>query len=156
MQAGICDEEGCNLNTFGRGKCQRHYHAMWAANGGRAKISATMSRRRARMSGAKVLATDLGWPQLLAAGDGTCYLCGIPCNPLDYRELLNRGGWVQRICGPTYPTLDHIVPLSRGGSHEQNNAALACMKCNRNKSAKVARETKLSHPATDAGKDLKG
>lgn len=153
MPAGICDEDGCDTRTFGKGKCQRHYYAVWVANGGRRVVTATMNRRRARLAGATQIDRSIGWPQLFESGDGRCYICGVVCNPEDYRKVVNRGGWMQKICGPTYPTLDHVEPLSRGGSHAANNVALACMKCNRNKSAKVARETKHCEPGQDAGKD---
>lgn len=146
MEAGICNEDGCEARTFGRGKCQRHYYAVWVTTGGRSKTTATMNRRRARLAGADSVAGNIGWPQLVEAGDGKCYICGTQCNPADYREEVNRGGWMQKICGPTYPTVDHITPLSKGGSHVQGNVALACMRCNRTKHAKVAREAR--HNAT--------
>lgn len=47
-----------------------------------------------------------------------CYLCG---DHMD-AEL--------RVPHPKAPTLDHIVPLSRGGTHEPSNIATACFQCN--------------------------
>ena len=32
-------------------------------------------------------------------------------------------------CG-THMTLEHIIPLSRGGTHDLSNLALACFACN--------------------------
>jgi 5-methylcytosine-specific restriction endonuclease McrA len=34
------------------------------------------------------------------------------------------------------PTLDHIIPLSLGGSHRPENLAPCCMSCNSQKNAK--------------------
>jgi hypothetical protein len=139
MPAGICSEAGCETQTFGRGLCQRHYYAMWVSSGGRQKVSATMGRRRAKLAGATIVDTDLTWATLILTSSA-CYICGRECDPSDYRQIINRGGWTQKICGPAYPTLDHIVPVSKGGDHSADNAALACMGCNRTKSAKVARD----------------
>jgi len=33
-------------------------------------------------------------------------------------------------------TIDHVIPLAQGGSHDPDNLALACFHCNRSKSAK--------------------
>jgi len=35
------------------------------------------------------------------------------------------------------PTLDHVIPLSKGGSHTSSNTQLLCSKCNSAKGAKV-------------------
>ena len=39
--------------------------------------------------------------------------------------------------GDDYPTIDHVIPLSRGGVHEWDNVQLLCRKCNVLKKAKV-------------------
>ena len=36
-----------------------------------------------------------------------------------------------------YPTVDHIVPLSKGGTHTWNNVQLAHMACNSGKCDKT-------------------
>lgn len=51
----------------------------------------------------------------------TCYLCGQACDKLD--------GWPS----PRYPTLDHYVPISRGGKHNYQNCLTACWSCNKAK-----------------------
>jgi hypothetical protein len=47
----------------------------------------------------------------------TCYLCG--------REL-----------GATEITLDHVIPLARGGAHTEENLRVACRSCNSRKGAR--------------------
>lgn len=45
-------------------------------------------------------------------------------------------------CGRVGPTMqiDHVVPISRGGSHDMLNFALACQPCNGAKAAKIVWE----------------
>ena len=63
---------------------------------------------------------------------GICYLCGCVC---DWDDKQEKDGTI--ICGDRYPSIDHIVPLSRGGKHSWNNVALACRKCNSVKSDSI-------------------
>ena len=43
-----------------------------------------------------------------------------------------------------YPTIDHIKPLSKGGSHEWDNVQLMCRFCNNSKGAKYEERTDKS------------
>lgn len=54
----------------------------------------------------------------------TCKICGKICNQNDKR-------W--GTFGPDYPTIDHIIPLARGGKHIMQNLQCACGMCNSNK-----------------------
>lgn len=65
---------------------------------------------------------------------GVCYLCGGDCDFSDY-ETRENGVFV---AGNNYPSIDHIVPLSRGGAHTWSNVELAHRICNTRKGAKVA------------------
>lgn len=40
--------------------------------------------------------------------------------------------------GPLFNTIDHIMPLSRGGTYQWSNLAGACRRCNNDKGATVA------------------
>ena len=53
-----------------------------------------------------------------------CQICG---NPIDIKDIKN--GHIRRL----YPTVDHIIPLSKGGSHTWDNVQLAHMCCNAGK-----------------------
>lgn len=44
---------------------------------------------------------------------------------------------------PTIATIEHLIPLSRGGSHTWENTALACRACNFSKSSKTPEEFKI-------------
>lgn len=63
---------------------------------------------------------------------GRCRLCGGMC---DYEDFILREGVT--IVGDLYPSIDHITPLSRGGTHTWDNVQLAHVHCNRVKSNKL-------------------
>lgn len=50
-----------------------------------------------------------------------CQICGEPCNK-------NDKSWGDS--GPTYPSIDHVIPLSKGGSHTWDNVQLVHIICN--------------------------
>lgn len=51
-----------------------------------------------------------------------CQICGKPCD-------WNDDSWGNG-AGPNYPSIDHIIPLSRGGSHTWDNVQCAHLLCN--------------------------
>ncbi len=68
--------------------------------------------------------------QRLIKRDGLrCAICGDFCD-LNDRSYGNGNG-------PFYPSMDHIVPLSKGGSHTWNNVQVAHIICNTLKNNKV-------------------
>lgn len=59
---------------------------------------------------------------------------------LTYFEA-NYGGQSCIYCGTEdNPTVDHLIPLSRGGAHSLKNLAPACLSCNCSKGAKTPEE----------------
>ena len=59
----------------------------------------------------------------------------------ELREIFDRDGWQCQLCGqpvdreakwphPEFPTLDHIVPVSKGGGHLRSNVQCAHLHCN--------------------------
>lgn len=81
-----------------------------------------MSERRARLAGAFVEDVD---PATLFERDGwRCHICGKKCR--------------QDVDGfhPLAPTIDHLVPLARGGEHSYRNTACAHRTCNVSKGAR--------------------
>lgn len=58
---------------------------------------------------------------------GICQICGGACD-WDDRRYGN--------CGPTYPSIDHIVPFASGGAHTWDNVQLVCCDCNSRKGVK--------------------
>jgi 5-methylcytosine-specific restriction endonuclease McrA len=54
-------------------------------------------------------------------------------------------------CGsPDRISIDHIIPLARGGRHSIGNLAPACFDCNTRKSARFVTEWRLNKPRADS------
>jgi HNH endonuclease len=68
--------------------------------------------------------------------------------PFDRNEVFERDGWICYLCERPVdrmvsifhgdsPTIDHVVPLSRGGEHSMRNAATTHLRCNSSKQDRV-------------------
>jgi 5-methylcytosine-specific restriction endonuclease McrA len=67
---------------------------------------------------------------------------GSPIERVERLEVFNTYSWTCAICGvatpkellgtcePHAPTVDHIIPLSKGGTHTYDNCQLLCFACN--------------------------
>ena len=62
---------------------------------------------------------------------GRCYICGGKCDFGDHQII--DGAFV---VGPSYPTVEHVIPICRGGDDGEDNIKLACHRCNSKKSIK--------------------
>lgn len=61
--------------------------------------------------------------------------------PVNRREVLRRDNHSCQYCGSNRRlTLDHVMPLSRGGQHTWNNVVTACERCNQRKSDRTPQE----------------
>lgn len=67
---------------------------------------------------------------LVKRDNNKCALCGGDCDLYDY-EVTEHGAVV---CGDSYPSIDHIIPIAKGGQHVWENVQLAHRGCNRKKS----------------------
>lgn len=81
-----------------------------------------------RINRANIIDRDITLLKLYQRDNGTCYLCGGRCNFDDHHT--ENGNFV---VGPTYPTIEHVFPLSKGGLHSWDNVRLACHACNSKK-----------------------
>lgn len=115
--------------TFTMGYCQQcgsGYVDRWLADmssrycGSRCAKAAGRSRRRARKRGAFV--ADVRPSQIHARDRWRCGLCGALCDKS------------KSVPHPRAPTIDHIIPLAAGGTHEPSNVQTACFGCNCRKS----------------------
>lgn len=70
--------------------------------------------------------------------NGFCYLCGCKTDLDDY--IIKDGTF---IAGNKYPSIEHIKPIAKGGTHTWNNVALACRICNSRKSDKTIHQFTL-------------
>lgn len=87
--------------------------------------------RRMKLSIARV-DTDITVEGLYRRDNGVCYLCGGRCNYEDYTVI--DGNF---IAGDWYPSIDHVIPLAKGGKHSWDNVMLAHRLCNSRKSDKL-------------------
>lgn len=81
------------------------------------------------------LAERLRWlPAHLERQDGKCHYCDLIFDPRDI-DPMNRA------------TLDHVVPLSRGGEDSEANTVAACLLCNTAKGDMLLDEALEALPA---------
>ena len=73
---------------------------------------------------------DITLEALYERDSGVCYLCGGKCSWEDYDA-------VKKHPLPLYPSIDHIYPVSLGGTHSWDNVRLAHFRCNAIKSNNV-------------------
>lgn len=60
--------------------------------------------------------------------------------PLTRRAIFARDGGRCVYCGGLATSIDHVVPRSRGGSHEWSNVVSACRRCNHVKADRAVSE----------------
>ena len=77
----------------------------------------------------EVVDNDITIEGLFERDQGVCHICNEKCNQGDF-EIKN-GAF---IVGRTYPSIDHVVPRSKGGVHSWENVKLAHHYCNTIKS----------------------
>lgn len=121
-----CDE--CDHPHLARGKCRTHYVKLQAERG-------------------------VEWAQVHVAGGGTdshkrrARRFGVQYEHIDRLDIFARDEWTCGLCGDLidaglkFPdigcaTLDHIVPMSRGGDHVPANVQAAHFGCNAKKGAR--------------------
>jgi 5-methylcytosine-specific restriction endonuclease McrA len=51
------------------------------------------------------------------------------------RHVLERDSWQCVYCGQPATTVDHVIPVARGGGHDLTNLVAACATCNFSKRA---------------------
>ena len=76
--------------------------------------------KRARSNGP--FDADIDIYKLIERDGGHCYLCG---DDVLFSYHYN---------DPKYPTIEHVLPISKGGSHSWDNVKVACRECNTRKS----------------------
>ena len=92
-------------------ECQSTYEAD--------RVRAHRDRRRALKRDA--YRADVNRKAVYEADGYRCHLCGKKTNP-------NRS-----VPHPKAPTIDHVIPLAAGGTHEPANCRTACFQCNATK-----------------------
>ena len=96
------------------------------------------ARKQNRIPKDQIIDKDITLEALYRWNSGICYLCGKQCDWSD------KDG---NIVGPNYPSIDHLVPVARGGLHAWNNVRLAHFKCNVDKSDTIIPSVKKMIPS---------
>lgn len=81
-------------------------------------------RKRANRYGCSEFDETITLNALVKRDKGVCQIC---------RKLTDKSDINNGHIGRLYPTLDHIIPLSKGGTHTWDNVQLAHMSCNAGK-----------------------
>lgn len=95
-------------------------------------LNSTREARRRNRIQAALVDKDITVEGLYKRDKGRCHICGGKCDSQDFRMI---GG--NFVVGPDYPTVDHVMPLSKGGLHSWSNVKLAHFACNTQKSDKT-------------------
>ena len=97
------------------------------------KRSSSIGHRLRAHGGADKPRDSIKLDEVIERDNGICYICG--CRTSKDDHYYSRGWFA---CGDRYPTIDHVVPLAKGGMHTWGNVRLACHRCNRLKRDSVA------------------
>lgn len=101
------------------------------------KVHAKRTKRRLLKSEAYVEHVEIS---VLRERDGdNCIVCK---EPIDF-SLSNRD--------PMMVSLEHVVPLSKGGTHSYDNTALSHLRCNMSKGVKLLHELEVSDDSNSTG-----
>lgn len=120
----VCTHPSCDRAVDSRGLCVTHYQAWWReTTTGDRSLRARDGLRRALRRAVPAEAID---PHAVFVRDG--WRCGVCSDPID--PLL-------RHPDPQCATVDHVVPLSRGGHHTYANVQASHLVCNLRKGAKM-------------------
>ena len=127
-----CTHDGCDRPTRARDLCSMHYKR-WARAEGLVKPEPWDDRRKSNYHRRRARKMAL------------------PSEAVVPGRVYDRDGWKCGICGdavdsgvawpdPLSPSLDHVIPLARGGHHTYANAQLAHLVCNIRKSDKIVED----------------
>lgn len=106
-------------NTIYIVKCKYCGEEMFIRNRKKEMCYKCSSKRKYRNHSNKSL------KELYEKDKGICYICGGKC---DYEDYTYRDNTF--IAGNYYPSIDHVIPLIKGGTDEWNNLKLAHRICN--------------------------
>lgn len=98
-----------------------------------------------RINEANNIDKDISVETLYKRDKGICYICGGKC---DFNDNYEVNGYFT--AGPTYPSIDHLMPIARGGMHAWDNVKLAHHHCNSMKSDILPSELGLDIDIDDA------
>lgn len=114
-----CSIDGCEREHTAKGFCLMHWKVGRRHSGAKWAVCSSDSKARATLYGADY-------------------------KRFDKRSVFERDGWLCQLCDlpvdqsaafphPNSPSLDHIIPISLGGSHSPDNTQCSHLLCNQRK-----------------------
>ena len=85
-------------------------------------------KQRAKFYGCNEIDPSITLDRLRQRDNDICQICG---------EVVDVSDKTDKHIGARYPSCDHIIPLSKGGTHTWNNVQLAHMGCNSGKCNRI-------------------
>lgn len=123
-----CVECGQKFETYHNGNL---YCSDKCRNKRANRIKTVSKDKRIRRNGK--IDYSISLKKLYKRDKGICYICGKECNPKDIK--MTEEGYY--IAGDNYPSIDHVMPIAKGGTHTWNNVRLAHRYCNMIKSDNI-------------------
>ena len=120
-----------------RNRVKQSNHNYAVSEKGKKVLQSYKLSRDKRIQNAASKDSDINLFDLFQRDKGICWLCGEKCNYQDKKLKVSENGRTYMATGPDYPSIDHIIPLSKGGLHIWENVKLAHKKCNIKKSNKL-------------------
>lgn len=126
LKSGACKACGgwfisSNVDVTCSDKCQK----WWKKNSPSAKESQRLSKDRRRARKKEAFVENVYRKKIYERDKYRCQLRLPGCKGIDRNKVVPH---------PKAPTLDHIIPLAQGGTHEPKNCHTACFQCNWKKS----------------------
>lgn len=88
-------------------------------------LSRNAETKRRIVTKSQLVDKDITLQGLYKRDNGICYICGQRC---DWNDYYYKGNTF--IAGDNYPSIEHVIPLSKGGKHSWVNVKLSCRRCN--------------------------
>ena len=120
----IAQKHKMNLCNVDRKLSRLGIHCVKAKPSRRGKIGSGRHYHERAVAYGVEYDSDVTLKKLIHRDKGICQICGKPIDCYDVSE---------HCVGPYYPSIDHIIPLSKGGNHTWDNVQLAHMICNAKK-----------------------
>ena len=93
---------------------------------------------RDKRIGSQAHDTDISLYRLSIRDKDVCYLCG---ESVDWSDCQTINGTF--VAGNRYPSVDHVIPLAKHGTHTWDNVMLTHRLCNTNKSDRIIPPSKF-------------
>lgn len=92
------------------------------------EMKKAIKRRKMEQNG--VVDHSITLDKLIKRENKLCYICGDECDSNDF-TISSKGHF---IVGKNYPSIEHVIPIAKGGTHTWDNVKLAHHHCNSIKS----------------------